>query len=166
MKKTSKLAQCGIIAAIYASLTLALPGIGFGIFQLRLGEAMCVLPLFMPVAAPGLTLGCFVANAVGAAMGITTVWDVLFGTLATAIAAYSTRKIKKLWLAPLPAVISNAIIIGTMLTCIMTGKVFSPTLIWNIALIGLSQLLSCYVLGLPLIRLIKRTKIADLQKKD
>ena len=111
MMKTSRLVQCAMIAAIYAVLTLALPAIGFGIVQFRLGEAMCVLPFFIPSAALGLTVGCFISNAVGVAMGMTTVWDILFGTLATAIAAYSTVKIKKEWLVPLPAVISNAIII-------------------------------------------------------
>lgn len=156
MMKTSRLAQCGLVAAIYAVLTLALPGIGYGVFQFRLGEAMCVLPYFMPYSAIGLTVGCFIANAAGAAMGITTVWDILFGTLATAIASFLAAKIRREWLVPLPAVAANAFIIGAMLTFVMTGDVISPAIAWNIASVGISQTLSCYGLGIPLIKLLKR----------
>ncbi len=162
--KTSKIAQCALIAAIYAVLTLALPAIGFGIVQFRLGEALCVLPFFMPTAAPGLTLGCLVANAVGTVMGATTVWDVIFGTAATAIASYMAAKIRTKWLVPLPAVVINAVVIGTMLTGVMTGSVFNPAIFWNMGSIAVSQTLSCYVLGLPLIKLIERTNIMGFIK--
>ncbi len=162
MMKTSRLAQSGMIAAIYAVLTLALPAIGFGIIQFRLGEAMCVLPFFLPSAAFGLTLGCFVSNAIGVAMGATTVWDILFGTLATAIAAYSSVKIRREWLVPLPAVIANALIIGAMLTWVMTGDVFGDAFLLNVMSIGFSQTLSCYGLGLPFLKLLKRIKIGDI----
>lgn len=160
--KTSRLAQSAMIAAIYAVLTLALPAIGFGIVQFRLGEAMCVLPFFLPSAAFGLTLGCLISNAIGVAMGATTVWDILFGTLATAIAAYSAAKIRKEWLVPLPAVMANALIIGAMLTWVMTGDIFGRALLLNIASIGVSQMLSCYGLGIPLLKLLKRIKIEDI----
>lgn len=162
MMKTSRLAQSAMIAAIYAVLTLALPAIGFGIVQFRLGEAMCVLPFFLPSAAFGLTLGCLISNAIGVAMGATTVWDILFGTLATAIAAYSAAKIRKEWLVPLPAVMANALIIGAMLTWVMTGDIFGRALLLNIASIGVSQTLSCYGLGIPLLKLLKRIKIEDI----
>ena len=162
MMKTSRLAQSAMIAAIYAVLTLALPAIGFGIVQFRLGEAMCVLPFFLPQAAFGLTLGCLISNAIGVAMGATTVWDILFGTLATAIAAYSAAKIRKEWLVPLPAVMANALIIGAMLTWVMTGDIFVKALLLNIASIGVSQTLSCYGLGIPLLKLLKRIKIEDI----
>ncbi len=162
MMKTSRLAQCAMIAAIYAVLTLALPAIGFGIVQFRLGEAMCVLPFFLPSAAFGLTLGCLVSNAVGVVMGATTVWDILFGTLATAIAAYSSAKIRKEWLVPLPAVIANALIIGAMLSWVMTGQVFDSAFLLNAVSVGFSQTLSCYGLGMPLLKLLKRIKITEI----
>ena len=95
-------------------------------------------------------------------MGITTVWDVLFGTLATGIAAYSAAKIRKEWLVPLPAVAANALIIGAMLTWVMTGEIWCKPLILNIVSIGFSQTLSCYVLGMPLLKLFKRIKIGDI----
>lgn len=164
MMKTSKIAQCGLIAAIYAVMTIALPAIGFGIVQFRLGEALCVLPFFMPAAVPGLTLGCLVANAVGTVMGATTVWDVVFGTAATALASYMAGKIRIKWLVPLPAVVINAVVIGTMLTGVMTGSILNPALFINMASIAVSQTLSCYVLGLPLIKLLERTNIMKFIK--
>ena len=177
MMKTSRLAQSAMIAAIYAVLTLALPAIGFGIVQFRLGEAMCVLPFFLPSAAFGLTLGCLISNAIGVAMGATTVWDILFGTLA-AIALMMALPIltdsyhaePAVWktvcfiigLVPLPAVMANALIIGAMLTWVMTGDIFGRALLLNIASIGVSQTLSCYGLGIPLLKLLKRIKIEDI----
>ncbi len=166
MMKTSRLAQCAMIAAIYAVLTLAIPAIGFGIIQFRLGEAMCVLPFFLPSAALGLTLGCFISNSIGAAMGITTVWDILFGTLASAIAAYSAVKIRREWLVPFPAVIANAFIIGAMLTWVMTGDVFGRAFLLNVLHIGFSQILSCYGLGMPFLKLLKRIKIRDILSQN
>ncbi|MEG2857882.1 MAG: QueT transporter family protein, partial [Clostridia bacterium] len=112
--KTSFLARSGIIAALYAVLTLALPFIGFGPIQLRIAEALCVLPFFMKDAVPGLFIGCLAANAIGMAFGLTTPWDIVIGSLATLIAAYMSSRIRHEWLVPLPSVIVNALVIGTM----------------------------------------------------
>ena len=165
MKKTSKLVLCGIIAAIYATLTLALPVIGFGVIQFRLAEAMCVLPFFIPVSAIGLTVGCLISNSIGVAMGMTTVLDIVFGTLATAIASFITIKIRRKAFVPLPAVVSNAVIIGAMLTYVMSNSIFHPTLLWNMGAIAISQALSCYCLGLPLMSLIERIKLPESFKE-
>lgn len=154
--KTSGLVKNGVIAAIYAALTLAVPAIGFGVVQFRIGEAMCVLPYFMPSSVWGLTVGCLISNAIGTAMGVTTVWDIVFGTLATAIAALLASRIKNKWLVPLPAVVINAVIIGVMLTCVMTGALPFVPLMLNMSTIGISQLVSCYGLGMPLLKLFER----------
>ncbi|MBQ2743228.1 MAG: QueT transporter family protein, partial [Oscillospiraceae bacterium] len=71
MKKTSYLARCSLIAAAYAVLTLAFPALSYGPVQVRVSEALCILPFFMPEAVWGLTVGCFVANLVGVTMGVT-----------------------------------------------------------------------------------------------
>ena len=162
MMKTSRLAQCGLIAAIYTVLTLALPFIGYGPIQFRVGEAMCVLPFFLPSAVWGLTLGCFLANLLGVTLGLTTVWDILFGTLATFLAALAASKLKREWLVPLPAVVFNALIIGMMLTYVMVGDASPAPLYWNMITVGLGQLASCYALGIPLLKLLKRTRITQL----
>ncbi|HOA84750.1 MAG TPA: QueT transporter family protein, partial [Bacillota bacterium] len=80
-KSTLFIARAGIIAALYVALTFlsAAMGLASGVIQLRLSEALCVLPVFTPAAIPGLAVGCLIANfATGA-----VVLDVIFGSLAT-----------------------------------------------------------------------------------
>ena len=95
---TRQLATAGIIAAVYAGLTLLLPIPQYGGVQLRVAEAMTVLPFLIPEAIPGLAVGCFLANLLGSPY----VLDWVFGTLATLLAAIWTSKLKNRWLAPLP----------------------------------------------------------------
>ena len=110
------LAQGAMIAAIYTVLTLlaATMNLAYGPVQFRFSEALTILPMFTPAAVPGLTIGCLLSNifsGYGAA-------DMIFGTLATLLAAISTRMLRTVrikdipWLAPLPPVLFNAVIIG------------------------------------------------------
>ena len=59
---TRRLCIGGVIAALYAVLTLALPFLSYGAVQIRFSEALTVLPFFLPEAVPGLAIGCFIAN--------------------------------------------------------------------------------------------------------
>ena len=123
MKKTSRIARTALVAAAYAVLTLAFPPLSYGPVQLRISEAMCILPFFMGEAVIGLTLGCLIANVIGVSFGMTLPWDILVGTAASFIAAIITYKIKSKWLLPLPSVIVNALFVGAMLTyVIMDGS--------------------------------------------
>lgn len=150
MTKTSRLARGALIGALYAAMTLAIPGLGFGPLQLRLGEALSVLPFFMPEAVWGLTLGCFVSNIIGVGYGLTGPWDIIFGTAATFIAAVFTARIKKIALSPLPAVIVNAVVVGVMLTAMFFKGLPAAPLFYNIATVGIGQAAVCFGLGLPL----------------
>lgn len=150
MKKTSYLARCSLIAAAYAVLTLAFPALSYGPVQVRVSEALCILPFFMPEAVWGLTVGCFVANLVGVTMGVTLPWDVLIGTLATFISVVLTRKIRIKWLVPLPTVISNAVLVGIMLTYIILPSAETVPLWYNIMTVGAGEVIACYGLGIPL----------------
>lgn len=108
-----------VIAALYAVLTMALAPISYGAIQCRVSEALTILPVLLPEAVPGLTVGCLIANLFGSA----TVWDVVFGTLATFIAALGTRFFRKVavtgldipWLSALCPVIANGVIVGLVL---------------------------------------------------
>jgi uncharacterized membrane protein len=80
--------------------------------------------------------------------------DVVFGSLATLLAAYLTMKTKKPYLAPLPPVIVNALIIGIML-----AYLYGLPLWLTISSVGLGQAVSCYVLGYPLLFFLLKTKI-------
>ncbi|MBE6644858.1 MAG: QueT transporter family protein [Ruminococcaceae bacterium] len=117
-KSTLFLTRGALIAALYVALTFAsaLFGLASGAIQFRISEMLCILPIFMPEAVVGLTLGCLIANLSTNAV----IWDVVFGTLATLIGAVGTRLFRKLpkkliWLAPLPTVLANAIIVPFVL---------------------------------------------------
>lgn len=107
-----KLARGAITAALYALITVAIAPISSGLMQLRLSEGLCVLPYFAPETAIGLFVGCVAANLITGAMWL----DVVFGSLATLAAGLITAMIGKRglskWIAPLPAVIINALVIG------------------------------------------------------
>lgn len=131
----------GLIAALYLVLTYAVSPIAFASLQFRVSEALVVLPALTPVAIPGLTIGVVLANFLGGNLGII---DIVFGSLATFIAAYLTyllgrcidkqnhsfsqtgdqaavvsvkslEKQKLVWCLPLPAILVNGLIVGTYL---------------------------------------------------
>lgn len=143
-KTTLYIVQAAIIAALYAALALLFAPISYGLMQVRISEALTILPLFTPAAVPGLFVGCLLANVVGG-FGF---YDILFGSLATLLAAYLSYKLRRhRFLVPLPPVIVNALVVGYMLTYVF--KVGAP--LWmSIAYVGVGQFLACYVLGIPL----------------
>lgn len=107
-----------IVAAMYVALTYlaSVLGLSSGVIQFRISEALCVLPIFMPEAIPGLAIGCLLSNALTGCV----FWDVVFGTVATligAVGAYLLRKLptRLIWLATLPTVLANAIIVPFVL---------------------------------------------------
>ncbi|MBQ1966264.1 MAG: QueT transporter family protein [Clostridia bacterium] len=155
MKRFSakQIAFCGLIAALYVVFTWVLGSFGYGPIQFRISECMTVLPYCFPVATAGLTVGCFLANL----MSTVGPLDLILGTLATLVGCLGTqlcRKKKLWWLAPLPPVIANAILIGIMLTAYSETKTVSYFLTMA-AQVGLSELLCCYGLGLPLLLVVR-----------
>ena len=137
------LAFGGMIAALYVVLTLvsAAFGLASGAIQVRLSEALCLLPCLMPAAVPGLFVGCFVANLVtGCAF-----WDVIFGSLATLIGAVGTRMLRsRPMLSWIPPVLSNAIIVPIVLL-----RVYGvPDAWWFLVLtVSAGEIISCCLLG-------------------
>ena len=112
---TRSLCLSAIIAALYAALTLMLPVLSYGAWQCRLSEALTLLPLTLPQSVPGLFIGCLVANLLSP-VGI---WDVLFGSLATLLAAIGTYRLRsRPVLAASCPVISNGLIVGAMLSVV------------------------------------------------
>lgn len=109
---TRSVCLSAMIAALYAALTLLLAPISYGAIQCRISEAMTLLPILLPQAIPGLVIGCLVANL----LSPVAIWDVIFGTLATLIAALGTYWLrKKTLLAALCPVVANGVIVGVML---------------------------------------------------
>lgn len=139
------LTQAAVIAALYAALTYLLAPISYGLMQVRVAEALCVLPWFTPAAVPGLFVGCILANLLGG-FGI---YDIVFGSLATLLAALLTYFLRKRsrWWAPLPAVLCNALIVGAELAFIFQVEQSFPVCALYV---GAGQLIACYGLGIPL----------------
>lgn len=152
---TRQLATAGIIAGIYAGLTLILPIPQYHGVQLRIAEAMTLLPFLFPEAIPGLAVGCFLANLLGSPF----VLDWIFGTSATLLAALWTRKMPNKWLAALPPVVCNAVIVGAEIAyfTVLDGGAFWPAYGLNALTVGLGELIACYLLGVPLINWISKT---------
>ena len=144
---TRRLTRGALIAAVYTALSLALAPISMGYsgVELRVAEALTLLPVLFPEAIPALTVGCLLTNLFAGG----TPWDIAFGTLATLLAALCTRRLRSrpLWIAALPPVLLNAVIVGTVLR--YTIGLELSLLAWML-IIGAGQTVACYALGIPL----------------
>lgn len=158
-----------MIAALYTALCLALAPLSFGIGQVRAAEALTLLPVFSPIGMWGVTLGCALSNLVGFFMGANILGfvDVLFGTAATLAAAIFSRMLRKIRffglpvLSALPPVLVNAVVIGAELAIISGPREsFWKFFAINALSVGVGQLVSCVILGLPLVYLLERTGAA------
>ena len=145
-----------MVAAIYAALTLCLAPISFGVVQFRVSEALTLLPFISPICTVGLTIGCLVSNIIGG-YGML---DIVFGSLATLLAGLWTSRLKKTWLAPLPPVICNTIIVGAVITWSTTAPSTFWTVLPPICLqFMVEETAVCFILGIPLLALLKKSKL-------
>ena len=158
-----KLVRCGVVAAIYVVLCMALQPLSYGAVQVRVAEALCLLPVFGAEYIAGVVLGCFLANLLGS-----TIVDVIFGTLATLLACLVTYKLRNIRIkglavaASLPPVLFNAVIIGIEIA-VMFPDPTSSAPIWlacitNGISVGIGELISCTVLGVLLVKIIESSK--------
>lgn len=151
-----QLTTAAVTGALYAALTLlsSVFGIAYGPVQFRLSEALCVLPFLFPETVWGLFIGCWVANLISPYGAL----DMVVGSLATLIAALWTAKCRRTWLAPLPPVICNGLLIGAVIAWQQTGTgdAFRAAFAWNGFTVALGEAVVCYGLGLLLLRLLDR----------
>jgi uncharacterized membrane protein len=147
---TKFMIQAAVIAAIYAVLTFVLMPISYGFMQIRVSEALTILPFFTPAAIPGLFIGCLVANI----LGPNGILDIVLGSSASLIAAVLSYLLrKKPLLVPMPPVIVNALVIGPMLKYVYALPI---PLIACILWVALGQLIACYGIGYPLLSYLKK----------
>ena len=147
-KKVMFITQAAVIAAIYVVLILLFQPFSFGEIQVRVAEALTVLPFFTPAAIPGVTIRCLIGNLIGG-----NVMDMIFGTLATLIGAavsYAVRKNQ--YLVPLPPILSNALIIPWVLKYAYELPFSIPFLMLTVSI---GEVLSCGILGLVLLTALK-----------
>ncbi|MDR0596490.1 MAG: QueT transporter family protein [Clostridiales Family XIII bacterium] len=152
--------QAAVIGAAYAALTMVLAPISYGPVQVRVSEALTVLPFFTPAAVPGLFIGCLVSNAVMSPYPL----DFIIGSSATLVAAllsYALRKIP--WLVPLPPVIVNGAAIGAMLYYLYGVP---PSLWADMGFVALGEAVACYAVGIPLMKALGRCRHIFEYKRD
>ena len=138
---TRFITHAAVIAAVYVVLTLVFAPISYGEVQVRISEALTILPVFTPAAVPGLAIGCMIANIIGGGV----IWDIIFGSVATLLGAVGTYLLRKhRWLAPIPPILSNTIIIPFVLRYGYGVNLPIPLLMLFIAI---GEIISCYVLG-------------------
>ena len=148
--KTKHLVQASVIAAAYAAITIALAPISYGIMQIRVSEALTVLPYFTPAAIPGLFVGCIIANLISP-YGLP---DLILGSLASLVASTISYRLRKTpLLVPLPPVVVNGIVIGAMLYFIYGLPV---PLLACMGWVALGQVVACYVIGYPLLCFLRK----------
>lgn len=143
------ISQAAMIAALYVVLTYIANAFSLasGPVQIRLSEALTILPWFTPAAIPGLAIGCLLANWLTGCVML----DIIFGTLATLIGAvltYVLRRTKMRWLAPIPPIVSNTVIVPWVLRFAYGLTDAIPYLMTTV---GIGELLSCGVLGMILL---------------
>ena len=147
------MAQAAMIAALYVVLTMVFAPFSFREIQVRVSEALTILPAFTPAAVPGLFVGCLLANLLGGA----AVPDIIFGSLATLIGAAFTWKLrnKHPFLAPVPPIVSNMLIIPFVLRYAYGVPMAIPLMMLTV---GFGEVLSCGVLGMLLYYALKKSQ--------
>ncbi|MDR0861291.1 MAG: QueT transporter family protein [Oscillospiraceae bacterium] len=167
---TRSLVACAMIAALYTALCLALSPLSYGMVQVRVAEALTLLPVFSPIAIWGVTVGCALSNLVGFLTGanILGFLDVFFGTGATLIAAlfsYKLRNVKTFGLpvlSAIPPIVLNAAVIGAELSVLETGGFNLAAFAVNALYVGAGQAVSCIALGLPLVYVLRKTGVGNM----
>ena len=124
------MAQAAMIAAIYVVLTLLGASFSYGEVQVRISEALTILPVFTPAAVPGVFLGCLISNILG-------------GCILP----------KSKYLAPLPPIIANMIVVPFVLKY---GYMVPLPIPFMMLTVGIGEVISCGVLGLILYAALNR----------
>lgn len=153
-KKTLFITQGAVIAAMYVVLTYLSHqmGLASGVIQVRISEALTILPLFTPAAIPGLFVGCLLSNILTGCV----IWDVIFGSLATLLGALGTRALKNhIWLAPIPPALANTFIVPWVLKLAYQAE---GTIPYFMLTVGIGEVISCCILGSLLTLFLRKQK--------
>lgn len=168
MKKsnTQMITMGAAIAALYVVLTLIANAFGLANYaiQVRFSEALTILPYFTPVAIPGLFVGCILSNILTGAMPL----DVVFGSLATLIGAYFTYLFSKKyshikWLAPIPPIVANTIVVPFVLAYVYK---FEGSIPYFMLTVGIGEIISCGILGMILLKALEKRNTAIFDESD
>ena len=143
-KKLVFICQAAVIAALYVVLTYVFSAFASGVIQVRVSEALTILPAFTPAAIPGLVIGCLLSNTLTGCVLL----DIIFGSVATLIGALGSYALRRhTWLVPIPPIVSNMIIVPFVLRYAYGATDAFP---FMIATVGAGEIISCYLLGMLL----------------
>lgn len=144
--------QAAVIAALYVVLTFIANSLGLAnnAIQVRFSEALTILPFFTPSSIPGLFAGCLLSNILTGCMP----WDVFWGSIATLLGALGTRRLRNhKWLAPLPPIIANTLIVPFVLAYVYQ---FEGSIPYFMITVGIGEMISCGVLGILLLTILQK----------
>ena len=143
-KKLVFICQAAVIAALYVVLTYVFSAFASGVIQVRVSEALTILPAFTPAAIPGLVIGCLLSNTLTGCVLL----DIIFGSVATLIGALGSYALRRhTWL------VSNMIIVPFVLRFAYGATDAFP---FMIATVGAGEIISCYLLGMLLYGALKK----------
>lgn len=149
-KKLVFICQAAVIAALYVVLTYVFNAFASGVIQVRVSEALTILPAFTPAAIPGLVIGCLLSNTLTGCVLL----DIIFGSVATLIGALGSYALRRhTWLVPIPPIVSNMIIVPFVLRYAYGATDAFP---FMIATVGAGEIISCYLLGMLLYGALKK----------
>ena len=161
---TRSLTRAALIAALYMLLTIIFQPISFGPVQFRIAEALTLLPVITVDAVPGLFVGCLLSNLLGGGIW----YDVVLGSVATLLAAICARRVRNrpLLAAAMP-VIFNGLIVGPVVYLAYVrapGEAINWAIMYSsIGTVALGEAAVCYLLGLLLIRVLRRVPAKYLE---
>lgn len=154
---TRKIALCGIVAGLYAAVTLLTASFAYGPIQFRIAECLAVLCCFEPTMVVGVTLGCFAANIFSTVSAL----DMVVGTAATLLACLLTAKCRRGWQTVLPNTVCNGVIIGALIAWTATPTAFLQMFLINGLQVAAGELAVMLVLGLPLHAFLKKSGLVQ-----
>lgn len=150
--KVTFLTQAALIAAVYVVLCVAFAPISYGEVQVRVAEALAILPYFTPAAIPGLFVGCFLSNMIGGSI----LMDMIFGSLATLIGAAGSWYFRKnRILVLIPPIAANTIMVPFVLRF---GYGVPLPIPFMMLTVGIGEVIAVAVLGSVLLNVLDRYK--------
>ena len=159
MKKltTRQIALNGVIAGLYAAVTILTASFAYGNIQFRIADALCVLVVLEPSLTIGLTLGCLIANIFSTVSAL----DIVIGTAGTLLGCLLAAKVRKDWLVPVPVILANAVLVGAMLAYVLTPNALLQGFLINGGEVLLGEAAVLYALGVPLLLFFRKTGLMD-----
>ena len=159
-KRVTFITQAAMIAAIYVVLTMFVSALNraSGAIQIRMSEALTVLPAFTPAAIPGLFVGCLISNLMSGCLPL----DVVFGSLATLLGACGSFLLRKWkWAVPVPPILSNVLIVPLILTYVYHIPGGIP---YFMITVGIGQIISCGILGMIIYNILAKYRNVIFKK--